>query len=138
MRAGFSAALHASSQESRQSTEGLDRLEVIAPVDGVLDRVDVQLASSVQRRLWPVATLLLLYPIVAVGEVSERSLGSMNIGGKEQARLVDGRTKDGTICYTSKEANGQTRTYHVEVGPGTYSVQRLSPSPFPLPHQSTE
>jgi membrane fusion protein, multidrug efflux system len=94
----------------------LDRLEVIEPVDGVLDRVDVQLASSMQRRLWPVATLLLLYPIVAVREISERSLRSMNIGGKAQARLVDGRTKDVTICYTSKEANDQTRTYRVEVG----------------------
>jgi membrane fusion protein, multidrug efflux system len=63
----------------------------------------------------PVATLLALDPIIAVGEISERSLGSVKIGGKAQVRLVDGRMADGTIRYISKEANAQTRTYRVEV-----------------------
>jgi membrane fusion protein, multidrug efflux system len=92
----------------------LTRLQVIAPFDGVLDKVDVQNGSSVQQGA-PVATLLSLDPIVAVGEISERSLGSVKIGGKAQARLVDGRTREGTIRYISKEASAQTRTYRVEV-----------------------
>jgi membrane fusion protein, multidrug efflux system len=92
----------------------LTRLQVIAPFDGVLDKVDVQNGSSVQQGA-PVATLLSLDPIIAVGEISERSLGSVKIGGKAQVRLVDGRMADGTIRYISKEANAQTRTYRVEV-----------------------
>jgi membrane fusion protein, multidrug efflux system len=87
---------------------------VIAPFAGVLDKVDVQNGSSVQQGA-PVATLLSLDPIIAVGEISERSLGSVKIGGKAQVRLVDGRTREGTIRYISKEASAQTRTYRVEV-----------------------
>jgi membrane fusion protein, multidrug efflux system len=92
----------------------LTRLQVIAPFNGVLDKVDVQNGSSVQQGA-PVATLLSLDPIIAVGEISERSLASVRIGGKAQVRLVDGRTKEGTIRYISKEASAQTRTYPVEV-----------------------
>ena len=92
----------------------LERLEVIAPFDGVLDKVDAQSGSSVQQGA-PVATLLSLDPIIAVGEISERSLGSVKIGGKARVRLVNGEETEGTIRYISKEANAQTRTYRVEV-----------------------
>jgi membrane fusion protein, multidrug efflux system len=111
--AARSALSTAQSQLDAAKAE-LDRLEIIAPFDGVLDKVDVQLGSSVQQGA-PVATLLALDPIIAVGEISERSLGSVKIGGKAQVRLVDGRMADGTIRYISKEANAQTRTYRVEV-----------------------
>jgi membrane fusion protein, multidrug efflux system len=111
--AARSALSTAQSQLDAAKAE-LDRLEIIAPYDGVLDKVDVQLGSSVQQGA-PVATLLALDPIIAVGEISERSLGSVKIGGKAQVRLVDGRMADGTIRYISKEANAQTRTYRVEV-----------------------
>jgi membrane fusion protein, multidrug efflux system len=111
--AARSALSTAQSQLDAAKAE-LDRLEIIAPFDGVLDKVDVQLGSSVQQGA-PVATLLALDPIIAVGEISERSLGSVKIGGKAQVRLVDGRMADGAIRYISKEANAQTRTYRVEV-----------------------
>jgi membrane fusion protein, multidrug efflux system len=111
--AARSALSTAQSQLDAAKAE-LDRLEIIVPFDGVLDKVDVQLGSSVQQGA-PVATLLALDPIIAVGEISERSLGSVKIGGKAQVRLVDGRMADGTIRYISKEANSQTRTYRVEV-----------------------
>ncbi len=92
----------------------LDRLQVVAPFDGVLDRVTVESGSSVQQGA-EAATLLALDPIIAVGEVSERSLGSIRIVGKAQVRLVNGQMAEGTIRYISKEANAQTRTYRVEV-----------------------
>ncbi len=92
----------------------LDRLQVVAPFDGVLDRVTVESGSSVQQGA-EAATLLALDPIIAVGEVSERSLGSIRIGGKAQVRLVNDQIAEGTIRYISKEANAQTRTYRVEV-----------------------
>jgi membrane fusion protein, multidrug efflux system len=111
--AARSALSTAQSQLDAAKAE-LERLEIIAPYDGVLDKVDVQLGSSVQQGA-PVATLLALDPIIAVGEISERSLGSVKIGGRAQVRLVDGRMADGTIRYISKEANAQTRTYRVEV-----------------------
>lgn len=107
------ALANAKSQLDAAKAE-LDRLQIIAPFDGILDKVDVQLGSSVQQGA-PVATLLALDPIIAVGEISERNLGSVKIGGKAEVRLVDGRVAEGTIRYISKEANAQTRTYRVEV-----------------------
>lgn len=108
-----SALTNAQSQLEAARAE-LDRLQVVAPFDGVLDRVSVEKGSSVQQGA-EVATLLALNPIIAVGEVSERSLGSIKIGGKAQVRLVNDQIAEGTIRYISKEANAQTRTYRVEV-----------------------
>lgn len=108
-----SALMGAQSQLDAAKAE-LERLEVIAPFDGVLDKVDAQAGSSVQQGA-PVATLLSLDPIIAVGEISERSLGSVKIGGKARVRLVNGTETEGEIRYISKEANAQTRTYRVEV-----------------------
>jgi membrane fusion protein, multidrug efflux system len=108
-----SALMGAQSQLDTAKAE-LDRLEVIAPFDGVLDRVNVEKGSSVQQGA-EAATLLALDPIIAVGEISERSLGSVKIGGKAGVRLVNGKVADGEIRYISKEANAQTRTYRVEV-----------------------
>jgi membrane fusion protein, multidrug efflux system len=108
-----SALMGAQSQLDAAKAE-LDRLEVIAPFDGVLDRVSVEKGSSVQQGA-EAATLLALDPIIAVGEISERSLGSVKIGGKAGVRLVNGKVADGVIRYISKEANAQTRTYRVEV-----------------------
>ncbi|TIL82322.1 MAG: HlyD family efflux transporter periplasmic adaptor subunit, partial [Mesorhizobium sp.] len=52
----------------------LDRNEVRAPFDGVIDRVPVELGSSVMQG-GEVATILSLDPVIARGEVSERDLG---------------------------------------------------------------
>ena len=111
---GTRTALASAQSQLDAAKAELDRLQVIAPFDGVLDKVDAQNGSSVQQGA-PVATLLALDPIIAVGEISERSLGSVKIGGKAQVRLVNGRNAEGTIRYISKEASAQTRTYRVEV-----------------------
>ena len=111
---GTRTALSSAQSQLDAAKAELDRLQVIAPFDGVLDKVDAQNGSSVQQGA-PVATLLALDPIIAVGEISERSLGSVKIGGKAQVRLVNGRNAEGTIRYISKEASAQTRTYRVEV-----------------------
>ncbi len=107
------ALMGAKSQLDAAQAE-LDRLEVIAPFDGVLDRLSVEKGSSVQQGA-EAATLLALDPIIAVGEISERNLASVKIGGKAGVRLVNGKVADGVIRYISKEANAQTRTYRVEV-----------------------
>lgn len=107
-------ALMTAQSQLESARAELDRLQVVAPFDGVLDRVTVESGSSVQQGA-EVATLLALDPIIAVGEVSERSLGSIKIGSKAQVRLVNGGITEGTIRYISKEANAQTRTYRVEV-----------------------
>ncbi|CCV04875.1 Efflux transporter, RND family, MFP subunit [Mesorhizobium metallidurans STM 2683] len=92
----------------------LDRNEVRAPFDGVIDRVPVELGSSVMQG-GEVATILKLDPVIARGEVSERDLGYLKLGDEANVRLVSGQTVKGTVRYISRDASSATRTFRVEV-----------------------
>ena len=92
----------------------LDRNEVRAPFDGVIDRVPVELGSAVMVG-GEVATILSLDPVIARGEVSERDLGFVKLGDKASVRLVSSQTVEGTVRYISRDASSATRTFRVEV-----------------------
>ncbi|EKF18979.1 efflux RND transporter periplasmic adaptor subunit [Nitratireductor pacificus] len=92
----------------------LARITVIAPFDGVIDRVDVELGSSIAQGA-EVATLLKLDPVIAVGEVSEHDLASVDPDDQADVRLVNGQTVNGKVRFVSREASEQTRTFRVEV-----------------------
>ncbi|MBA1141119.1 efflux RND transporter periplasmic adaptor subunit [Mesorhizobium neociceri] len=92
----------------------LDRNLVKAPFDGVIDRVPVELGSSVMQG-GEVATILKLDPVIARGEVSERDLGYLKLGDKATVRLVSGQTVEGTVRYISRDASSATRTFRVEI-----------------------
>ncbi|RWX62329.1 efflux RND transporter periplasmic adaptor subunit, partial [Mesorhizobium sp. M4B.F.Ca.ET.089.01.1.1] len=92
----------------------LDRNEVKAPFDGVIDRVPVELGSSVMQG-GEVATILKLDPVIARGEVSERDLRYIKIGDEANVRLVNDQKVTGTVRYISRDASSQTRTFRVEV-----------------------
>lgn len=109
----FSALAAAKSQLKTAEAE-LDRNRVVAPFDGVIDRVSVELGSSVPQG-GEVATILALDPIIAKGEISERDLRYVEVGDEARARLVNGDTVEGKVRYFSREATAQTRTYPVEI-----------------------
>lgn len=92
----------------------LDRIQVRAPFDGLIDKVDVELGSSVGERT-EVATLIALDPVVARGEVGERDLRYLKVGDKADVRLVNGETVEGTVRYISRDASSMTRTFPVEI-----------------------
>jgi membrane fusion protein, multidrug efflux system len=111
-------ASRASLAQARSQLEAaraeLTRNEVLAPFDGTVDRVDVELGSSVIQG-GQVATLLNLDPILAVGEVSERELNYLSVGAQADVRLINGDVVKGTIRYISRESSAQTRTFRIEV-----------------------
>lgn len=92
----------------------VNRVTVVAPFSGVIDRVHVEEGSAVMQGA-EVATLLKLDPIVIVGEVSERELGNIQVGDKVDVVLVGGETSTGTLRYVSRSASPQTRTFRMEV-----------------------
>ncbi|MBZ0163480.1 MAG: efflux RND transporter periplasmic adaptor subunit [Notoacmeibacter sp.] len=108
------SALASAKSSLEQAQADLDRLQIHAPFAGIIDRLDVELASSVGQGA-QVALLLQLDPIIAAGEVSETDLLHVNVGDKARVRLVSGKEVDGTIRYISRQANPQTRTFPVEV-----------------------
>ncbi len=108
-----SALAQAKSQLEAAQAE-LARNEVKAPFDGVIDRVPVELGSSIMAGA-EVATLLNLDPIVAKGEISERDLRYVKLGDEAEVRLVNGEIVPGTVRYISRDASAATRTFRIEI-----------------------
>lgn len=91
-----------------------ERGAVLAPWDGVITDVPVQLGQAMQSGK-EVAQIVALDPMLAVVEVAERKLGGVKVGEGAKIRLVTGQTAQGKIRFVSKSATAQTRTYRVEV-----------------------
>jgi len=108
------AALALARSQLEAAEAELARKDVLAPFDGLVDRVDVELGSSVTQGA-QVATLLNLDPVLAVGEVSERELNFLSVGEKADVRLINGTQVEGEIRYISRDASAQTRTFRIEV-----------------------
>ncbi|MHA6687924.1 efflux RND transporter periplasmic adaptor subunit [Mesorhizobium sp. A556] len=106
--------LTSAQSELRTAQAELDRNEVKAPFDGIVDRVPVELGSAVMQG-GEVATVLALDPIIARGEISERDLRFIKTGDKADVRLVNGETVKGTLRYISRDASAATRTFRVEI-----------------------
>lgn len=108
------AALAAAKSQFEAAKAELGRLEVKAPFDGIIDRVDVELGGSVGQG-GQVATLISLDPVVGAGEVSERDLGYLKTGDEADIKLVNGKTVKGTLSWVSRDASATTRTFPLEV-----------------------
>lgn len=108
------SALAAARSQLRAAIAEVERTEVRAPFDGVVDRVEVELGSSIASG-GQVATILDLDPILGKGEVSERDLGYLENGEEADVRLVSGEVVKGTLRYISRAASEATRTFPIEV-----------------------
>jgi len=108
------SALAQAKGQLEQAQAELDRNRIVAPFSGVVDKVSVELGSSVMQG-GEVATLLSLDPVLVKGEISERDLSHIKIGDNAEALLVNGETVTGTVRYISRDASPSTRTFRVEV-----------------------
>jgi membrane fusion protein, multidrug efflux system len=87
---------------------------IIAPFDAVLfDRL-VEVGDYVQAGD-AVAELVDIDPLLIVGEINERDIGAITIGGAGSARLVGGNTVEGRVRYLAPVADEGTRTFRVEL-----------------------
>ncbi|MFC6634630.1 efflux RND transporter periplasmic adaptor subunit [Microbulbifer taiwanensis] len=92
----------------------VEKLQIRAPFDGVVNSRAVELGDLI-RRGEECATLLDLDPILLVGEVSESQVGSLIPGGPASAQLQQGLQVAGSLRYISQQAHDITRAYRVEV-----------------------
>jgi multidrug efflux system membrane fusion protein len=109
----ISALATAKSQLEAAQAE-LDRMRNVAPFSGIVDKVNVEIGSSVMQGA-EIATLLSLDPVLVKGEVSERDLRYLKIGDSAEAILVNGEKVTGKVRYISRDASPATRTFRVEV-----------------------
>ena len=108
-----SALASARSQLEAAQAE-IDRLTVVAPFSGIIDQVKVEEGSWLPSGE-AVAVLLQLDPVVALGEVSEREISYVKVGGDADVRLISGEVVSGSIRHVSLEATAGTRTFPIEV-----------------------
>jgi len=108
------SALASAKSQLQAAIAEVERNEVRAPFDGLIDKVSVELGASVAQG-GQVATILDLDPIIGIGEISERDLRYVKIGDDAELRLVNGEDHTGTLRYISRDASAATRTFPVEV-----------------------
>lgn len=108
------SALASARSQLEAAQADLDRLTVVAPFSGVIDKVMVEEGSWLPSGE-AAAVLLQLDPVVALGEVSEREISYVSVGSEADVRLISGDTVSGTVRHVSLEATSGTRTFPIEV-----------------------
>jgi multidrug efflux system membrane fusion protein len=87
---------------------------LVAPFDAVLQERDVEIGDYVNSGD-RVAHLVDTDPIIVVGEVGERQVHELDLGGVGLARLVGGQPLEGRVRYVAPVAEATTRTFRVEL-----------------------
>jgi multidrug efflux system membrane fusion protein len=97
----------------------IERTEIRAPFDGIVDELPVEVGDYVQSggnmNSSIVAEVVDLDPIIVVCEVTERDGGRIRVGDQADVRLVTGERARGTVRYVARTANPTTRTFRVEI-----------------------
>ena len=108
------ANLDASSAGVRAAEIALAQVNIKAPFAGVFDHRDAEVGTYLSPGQ-PCGTMIEIDPLLVVGDVAETQAASMKVGAIASARLVSGETLNGHIRYVSRDADPQTRTYHLEM-----------------------
>lgn len=98
----------------RAAEVALRQVEIRAPFTGVFDKRDAEVGSYLAPGQ-PCGTMIELNPMLVVGDVPETEANKLRVGASAQAQLVSGELLSGRVRYVAREADPQTRTYHVEV-----------------------
>jgi multidrug efflux system membrane fusion protein len=108
------AGLDAATAAVRQAEIALAQVNIKAPFAGVFDHRDAEVGTYLAIGQ-PCGTIIELNPLLVVGDVPETQAASLKVGAPATARLVSGQMLTGKIRYVARDADPQTRTYHLEV-----------------------
>lgn len=98
---------------ARARTE-IERLEIAAPFDGLLESDSAELGSWLQPGSL-CATVIQLDPIKVVGFVPEAEVNRVEVGARAGARMNDGQDVLARVTFLSRAADPTTRTFRVEL-----------------------
>lgn len=108
-------SLLAAAKAQRQRVKlDLERLEVVAPFDSVMEIRHVEIGDFIDRGD-PLAVIVDLDPITVVVDVPERELSALQLGVKNPIEFVDETRSTGEVSYIASSANDTTRTFRVEM-----------------------
>jgi len=108
------AAVRSAEASVAAAKNELDRLQIAAPFEGILETDTAEIGSLLQPGAL-CATIIQLDPIKLVGFVSEMGVGRIEVGAMAGGRLADGRELVGRVTFLSRSADPTTRTFRVEI-----------------------
>ena len=108
------ALLNQARAELKRIETDISHTTIRTPFDGVLDSRPAEIGGYVKIGD-NVATVVDLDPILLVGQVSERDIGKISLGGVGTGRLVTGEDVDGVVRFISRQAEPTTRTFRIEL-----------------------
>lgn len=108
------ARLEAAEAKAAAVRVDLGRTVIRAPFEGVIEELPIEIGAYV-RPGDPVASLVDLDPVVAVGFVSERRIGHVVPGMSGSIRLVDDGVAGGRVRFVASVADPATRSFRVEM-----------------------
>ncbi|MDQ2093309.1 efflux RND transporter periplasmic adaptor subunit [Rhodalgimonas zhirmunskyi] len=92
----------------------INRLEITAPFEGLLESDTAELGALMQPG-GLCATVIQLDPIKLVGYVPETEVDRIDVGSPGGGRLANGDTLRGRVNFLSRSADPVTRTFRVEI-----------------------
>jgi multidrug efflux system membrane fusion protein len=108
------AALDNAEAVVRQAEVALAQVNIRAPFAGVFDHRDAEVGTYLSPGQ-PCGTVIELNPLLVVGDLPETEAGRVRDGAAATARLVEGQLLNGRVRYVARDADPQTRTYHLEL-----------------------
>ena len=90
-----------------------ENTKILAPVDGVVDEVYVNVGDFIGHGM-PCASILVLDPLYVQAFIGEDLVNKLTIGSKADVSVAGGETRTGQLTYISSKADAQTRTFRIE------------------------
>jgi multidrug efflux system membrane fusion protein len=108
------ALLDAARAQVKSMRIDLARTAIRAPFRGILETRFVEKGDYVTVGD-NVASIVDLDPVLAVGYVSERAIGAIQVNGAGRVTFIDGKSLEGKVRFISSVADSQTRSFRVEL-----------------------
>lgn len=98
----------------RQAEIALAQVNIRAPFAGVFDHRDAEIGTYLATGQ-ACGVMIELDPLLVVGDLPETEASKIKVGAVARARLVSGEMIQGRVRYIARDADPQTRTYHLEI-----------------------
>jgi multidrug efflux system membrane fusion protein len=111
---GVEANLAAAKAAVENARLELDRTEVKAPIDGVVQGPLAEVGSMLAAGQ-PCASLVQLDPMLFTANVPEAKMAYARVGLKAKVTTISGQTADGKVTYVASIADPATRSFPIEI-----------------------
>jgi len=108
------AGLEGSRANVKRAELTLVKTLIVAPFNGVVETQSVEVGDFLNVGQNCV-TLMEIDPVLVVGQVAEKSINSVALGGEVKISLITGESLVGTVSFIAQSPDLATRTYPVEV-----------------------